>query len=315
MKKFLILFLSTVLLLSIPLYAAASSVSVATELTNIRQYYTEATELTLFEETIAMAAMGMLNGRKAYYPENDGSANALACRILAYAASGEVPENYAEPDDLKSLQAENGAFGTVEEHCLAMLALSATETLYNSVKAYEFLLSQQSENGSFADSSKDTALAITVLSLTENDAELLAAANAVKYLADYEASDEISLCWQIIGITNGNVDANTAGDRNLLEQLLSYQNKNDSSFYRTQNDAESDEEATVMALLALDAINQDSGALKRLAQEGELSLYDAEDFRPLIIFAAILLTVSIGFWIFIFLHKKNEKTLDETKIY
>lgn len=315
MKKFITLSLTLLLILAFSLSSSASSVSVATEITNIRTYYAEKTEFTSFEQTIAMASMGMLAGRKAYYPENDGSAITLARRILSYTASGETPEGYMEPEELKKLQSENGGFGSVETHCLAILALTASKTLYNSAKAYEYLISQQKENGSFGDNAKDTALAITAFSLTKNDAELSASAKAVRYLVDYSAPDEISLCWQIIGITNGNVDANTAGDRNLLETLMSYQNKTDYTFYRTQNDTKSDEEATVMALLALDAINRDSDALKRLAENGKLSLYELADMRPLIIFGAVLLAVSIGFWIFIFLHKKSTKTLDETKTY
>lgn len=315
MKKIAAIILTLTLLLTLTLTAAASSVSVATELTNIRSYYSQKNQATRYEETLALAAMGMLEGRTPFLPEKDGTAGTLAKRILAVNATGKIPENDTDAEELKNLQNTDGAFGNVESHCLSMMALSSRKAVYGSAKAYAWLLAQQGENGSFSDSAKDTALAVCILSRSQNDAELEAAAKGVKYLNQYEASNAVDLCWQIIGITDGGVDANTAADRGLLEDLLSYQNTADYSFYRSHNDTETDGEATVMALIALDTINKDGSLFQRLTTEGTLEYYNLADALPLIIFAAVLLVLSIAFWIFIFLHKKNTKTLDETKSY
>ncbi len=315
MKKFAALLLTFLMIAAIPLSASAASVSVATELTNVRGYYTEKTELTLFEETLAMASMGMLTGKTPYLPESDGTAGGLAKRILAVSALGEIPEGDPECQTLKDLQNADGSFGNVESHCLSILALTGRKEIFNSAKAYEWLLQQQNENGSFSDSPKETALAISALALSGNPKELEASANGVKYLIDYKAANAVELSWKIIGITDGGVDANTAGDRDLLETLLSYQNPSDYSFYLSKNDTKSDDTATVLALAALDAINKDSSMFQRLAKDGELVFYNPADAKPLLIFGGVLLAVSVGFWVFVFLHKKSTKTLKETKIY
>lgn len=315
MKKSAILLLTLLLIATFSLSSLGASVSVATELTQVRSYYTEKNPLTLFEETLALASMGMLTGKTAYLPEVDGTAGSLAKKILAISATGEIPENDPDVQTLKGFQNPDGTFGNVESHCLSILALASRKEVYNSAKAYQWLMQQQKENGSFADSPKETALAITALSLSKNQGELEAISKAVTYLTTYKATNSIDLCWQIIGITDGGVDATTAGDRKLLETLFSYQNPADYSFYRTSSDSKTDEQATVMALTALDAINDDSSLYQRLASDGKLTFFDPAQAKPLITFGIVLLVISAGFWIFIFTHKKNTKTLEETKTY
>lgn len=315
MKKIMLPLLTLILILVFSFSAAASTVSVATELANVRSHYTKKTELTLFEETLALASMGMLTGRTAHIPPEATDAEGLAKRILALTAQGTEEPTEAEIEALTKLQSEEGSFGPVEIHCMAMLALSSRKAIYNSARAFEWLIAQQGENGCFDGTIQATALAVTALSLSENSSEAVASAKAVKYLSDAEASDATELAWQIIGITDGGVDANTAGDRNLLENLLSYQNASDYSFYRSKNDTSSDPVATAMAVAALDAINEDSSLFQRLAKDGKLSFYDPADLRPLLIFAGVALALSIAFWIYVFLHKKSTKTLEETKTY
>ncbi len=315
MKKIFTLLLTFILIATLSLTSFGASVSVATELTQVRSYYTEQNQLTLFEETLAMASMGMLPGKTVYLPEKDGTAGGLAKHILALTATGDLSEINSDLQALKDFQNPDGTFGNIETHCLSMLALASRKEVYNSAKAYQWLMQQQSENGSFSDSPKLTALAISALSLSKNPEELEAISKAVAYLIGYKATNSIDLCWQIIGITDGNVDATTAGDRKLLETLLSYQNPADHSFYITQSDEKTDERATVMALTALDAINEDSSLYQRLASDGKLTFFDPAQAKPLIIFGVVSLVISAGFWIFIFAHKKNTKTLEETKTY
>lgn len=315
MKKIMLPLLTFVLILLFSFSAAASTVSVATELANVRSHYTKITELTSFEETLALASMGMLTGRTAHIPPEATDAEGLAKRILALTAQGTEAPKETEIKALTELQNAEGSFGPVEIHCLAMLALSSRKAIYNSAKAFEWLISQQSEDGCFDGSIRSTALAVTALSLSENSNEALASAKAVKYLSGAEAADASELAWQIIGITDGGVDANTAGDRNLLENLLSYRNTSDNSYYRSKNDAASDPISTAMALAALDAINEDSSLFQRLAKDGKLTFYDPADMKPLLIFAGVALTLSVAFWIYVFLHKKSTKTLEETKTY
>ncbi len=315
MKKITSFILALTVLFTLSVTAAAASVNVSNELNEVRKYYTEQKELSLWEETLTLASTGMLTGKTVFIPESDGSAKMLALRILTQTATDRIPENDGQPKELKNLQKEDGSFGDTATQALAMLALTARKEVYNSQKAYTYLLAQQAENGSFSDSPKDTALAICVLSFSQNEPEKQASAAAVKYLNSYKATNAVDLAWQMIGLTDGGVDAATAGDRNLLENLLSYQNETDKTFYKSHNDTATSPEATALALAALDAVNRDSGMLKRLAANGNLSLYSPEDARPLIIFGAVMLAVGIGFWVYIFLHKKSTKTLEETKTY
>ena len=213
------------------------------------------------------------------------------------------------------MQTENGSFGDAETHCLAMLALSATETVYNSGKAYTYLKSLQEESGAIGGSVKATALAITVLSLSDNTEDRSAKANAAAYITKAENTDALTVCWKIIGLTDAGLDAATVGERNILEKLYEYRNNENYTFSNTLENNEIDEQATVMALTALDAISRDSSLFKRLATDGELTLYTLEDFRPIITFAIVLLGISAAFWAFIFLHKKSTKTLSQTKTY
>ncbi len=315
MKKILVLLLTLLLAAAFSLTSLGASVSVATELTQVRSYYTEKDQLTLFEETLAMASMGMLPGKTAFLPEKDGTAGGVAKRILAVTAIGEIPEDDPDLAALKEFQDSDGSFGSVESHCLSMLALASRKEVYHSAKAYQWLMQQQGENGSFSDSPKITALAVSALSLSQNQEELEAVTKAVTYLINYKADNSIDLCWQIIGITDGGEDAATAGDRKLLETLFSYQSPADYSFYRTASDDDTDGQATVMALTALDAINEDSSLYQRLAADGKLTFFDPAQAKPLILFGVVLLVVSAGFWIVILTHKKNTKTLEETKTY
>ncbi len=314
MKKTAAFILTLVLLLTLSLNSFALA-NVTEEISNLRSYYAKRESVDLWEETLALASMGILTGRTPHLPEQDGTAGTLAKRILAVSATGNVPQEDSDAKTLKDLQNTDGSFGNVESHCLSMLALTAREELYNSAKAYSWLMTQQSENGSFSDSAKDTALAICILTRSENEAELAAAAKAVKYLNQYEAGNGIDLCWQIIGISDGGGDAATAGKRDLLENLLSYQNPSDYSFYRSNNDTVSDPQTTAIALIALDAVNKSGSVFQRLATDGEISFFNPADALPLLIFVGVVLVISIGFWCFIFLHKKNSKTLEETKTY
>ncbi|MBO5248209.1 MAG: terpene cyclase/mutase family protein [Clostridia bacterium] len=314
MKRIVTLFLTFVFIATISLYASAATVNVTRELTNVRSVYGEKTELSSFEETLALASVGHLAGKTPFIPKNDGTAEGLAKRILAQTAAGEVPESDNSVNQLKELQQGDGSFGNVDAHCLSMLALTARKEIYNSAKAYEWLMEQQRENGSFSDASKETALAICILSLSENEREREAKENAIAYLTGYESKTSIDTSWQIIGITDGGSNA-AAADKNLVEDLLSYRHSSEYSFYRASEDMTTDEEATIMALASLDAVNEGSSMLQRLAKNGNLTYFSPEDAVPLLIFAVVMLGISVVFWIFIFVHKKNTKTLKETKEY
>ena len=122
MKKIVTLILSLLLIAALSLSAAASSVSLATEIANMRTYYAETKELTLWEETLVFAAMGMLTERTPFLPEETQTEDRLAQRALAQMAIGAT----AETDALKALQNEDGSFGAVDVHCLSMLALKGT---------------------------------------------------------------------------------------------------------------------------------------------------------------------------------------------
>lgn len=311
MKKIVTLILSLLLIAALSLSAAASSVSLATEIANMRTYYAETKELELWEETLVFAAMGMLTERTPFLPEEMQTADRLAQRALAQMAIGAT----AETDALKALQNEDGSFGAVDVHCLSMLALKGNGVLYNSVKAYAHLLAQQKEDGSFGASVKETALAITVLSLSDNEEEVQAYGKAVQYLLKHEAKNCEEIAWQIIGITDGNVDAVSSGGRDLLQKLLDYQNPEEYYFYRTENDNTADRLCTATALMALDTVNKDGSLFKRLATDGTVSFFDPADLIPLGIFFGVLLCISVGFWVFIFKHKKSTKTLADAKKY
>ena len=314
MKKLLTLALALLMFAAIPLSSAASTADVSRELINIQASYKEKLTLTRAEETLAMASMEWLTGRTAYYPESDGTADTLDYRVLTSAATQDMPEGFSDPETLAGLQKTDGSFGSLETHCIAIIALRSTQTSFNSPGAYKYLLSQQKENGTFGNTMKETALAVAALSLSENQSELNALSATMNYLATYKTDDIKDLCWQIIALTDCGVNAVTTGDTTRLERLLSHQNGT-GAFSLTPTGTESDEETTVLALLALDTINRDSSAYKRIATEGLLKRYSIEDFRSLLIFLGALLAISIVFWIYVIVHKKNNKTLEETKLY
>ncbi|MBQ4323414.1 MAG: hypothetical protein IJC19_05695 [Clostridia bacterium] len=314
MKKLLTLTLTLLLLCGMVLTASASTVDVSRELINIQASYKEKITLTLYEETLAMASMEWLTGRTPFYPEEDGTVLSLACRVLAYSATASIPEQFPEIDKLAGMQKDDGSFGDTETHCLAMLALRSVNKTYNSPGAYKYLLTLQKEDGTFGESIKETALAMTVLSLSENEQERSTMAATMNYLATYRTADMKELCWQIIALTDCGVNATNTGDTTRLERLLSHQTST-GAFSLVADSEEADEEATVLALLALDAINRDASAYKRLATDGLLKRYSLEDFKSLFMFFGVLLVISAVFWLYVILHKKHDKTLEETKTY
>lgn len=314
MKKLLTLGMALLLLMAIPLSSAASTADVSRELINIQASYGKKITLTRYEETLAMASMEWLNGRTAFYPEDDGTVDALARRVLTYAATQDIPEGFSDGDKLAGMQGADGSFGNLETHCLAMLALRSMQISFNSPGAYKHLLAQQKENGTFGSSLRETALAVCVLTLSDNQEEVNALSSTMNYLATYKTDDMKELCWQMIALTDCGINAVTTGDTTRLERLLDHQ-MGTGAFALTPTGTEADEEATVLALLALDAVNRDSSAYKRLATDGLLKRYSIEDFRSLFILLGVMLAISLAFWIYVILHKKHNKTLEETKIY
>jgi len=313
-KKILTLFLALILTALIPLSAAASTADVSRELLDVQASFQEKTVLDKYEQIIAFSSMEWVYGRELRFPENDGSATTLAKRILAYTASARVPEVFQEPEQLSALQGADGSFGDPETHALAMLALRSAKATYNSPGAYRHLLSLQNQDGSFGASMKETALCVIALSLSDNPDEINAVRIAIDYLAAYRAEGLEDLCWQIVALTDSGVNALNTGDNTRLETLLSYRTKT-GAFSLTKDGENQDEDVTVLALLALDAINRDGSAFKRLASDGLLKRYSIEDFRSILYFGIGLLVVSLAFWIYVFLHKKHNKTLEETKTY
>lgn len=314
MKRILTLILALLLFASLALSATASTADLSDYILALKASYQEKLVLTSFEETLGMAALDGMRGRTPFYPESDGTAKTLSLRILAYTATDSVPEVFPEGDDLALLQDADGSFGDLKTHCLSMLALRTLGKSYNSAKAYEFVLSNQKEDGSFGQSAQETALCITVLSLSDNAREINAVRFALEYLSSYRATNLPDLCWQMIGLTDGGVNALTIGDSSRLERLLSYATEK-GNYALTAGSQDADEDATALALLTLDAVNRDKSAFKRLAENGLMKRYGFADFKPLITFFAILLIIAIGFWAYVFLHKKHDKTLEETKKY
>ena len=294
--------------------AAASTAKLDDYILALKASYQEKLVLTSFEATLGMASMDWMRGRTVFYPESDGTAATLAPRILAFTATDSVPESFPEGDELLSLQEEDGSFGDLTTHCLSMIAMRSLGKSYNSPKAYEFVLSNQNEDGSFGKSMKETALCITVLSLSDNAKEINAIRFALDYLASGRATNHSELCWQMMGLTDGGVNALTIGDSSRLERLLSH-GTGKGNYAATPGSTEASEEATALTLLTLDAVNRDKSAFKRLAEDGLMKQYGFEDFKPLITLLAIFLTVSLAFWIYVILHKKHNKTLEETKTY
>ena len=276
MKRWtLLILIAAMLLTAFPLSAAAATVSVADEILNLKEYYAETTRVTLWEEVLSFSSLGMLSER---IDVTLGLNNASAEGMaleILSDAARSVAVESERVSRLSGLQKEDGSFGTA----------------------------------------KQTALAITVLSLSDNEEEREAMNGAAKYFAAFPAETEQELCWQIMGITDAGFDANTTKDRDLLAKLLSYQNNATYSYSDTYDTTEAEALPTALALMTYDTVNRSGSPMKRLAQNGNLSRYTLSDFRPLLIAFGVLLFLSVLFWIYIFLHKKNRKTLDETKIY
>lgn len=314
MKRFLTLFLALILIATIALSASAATADLSDILMALKASYQEKLQLTAFEETLGMASMDWLRGRTAFYPESDGTAKTLSRRILAYTATDSVPEVFPEGDELLSLQEADGSFGDLITHCLSVLAMQSLKKSYNSAKAHDYILNQQNEDGSFGDSIQQTALCITVLSMQKNGVEQTAVSRGLEYLSEYRATTVTDLCWQMIGMTDAYNGDTVLKDTSRMETLLTYQTDS-GSFSQTANSNETDADTTALALLAIDAVNRDASAFKRLAQDGLMKQYSFEDFKPLFTLLAVLLALAIAFWVYVFLHKKHDKTLEETKKY
>lgn len=321
MKRILTLILTFVFLAAAGTSTAAATINVSGELANLKTYYAnrypkEKELLSVWEESLAFASMNMLTSRFApYLPEDDGGATPKAKRLLtSVAQKNPAEERTEELNALIAMQDKNGSFGTAEDTVFAMLAIKACKGSFNSVKAYRELLNTQKENGSFADDVRLTALAISLLAQTDNQSEKDALEAAALYLNTFEAKDETELCWQIIGLCDAGL-ASSDKTSELLTQLLTYQNHNDYSYTSVYERTEGEPYATVMALTAFDAVNRSGSLYLRISRDGNLSLYETRDFLPLLITFIVLLFLSVLFWIFILLHKKNTKTLEETKKY
>lgn len=314
MKKILTLLLALILAVSLSVTAFAATGDYAGDLLKFNDFYAKKKTLTSFEETVALASVEQMAGITPFIPESDGGAESLSTRILARIAVADTAKDFNEPNELKALQGEDGSFGETDVHCYAMLALSAANKINGSVtyasgKAYESLRARQKEDGSFDGDVTATALAIAVLACSDSPEDRNAKTQANGFLRAYKAKDCVELCWQIIGLADSATDPGS-----LIADLKGYRLE-DGSFTKNMDGTQTDEQATALALIALNAANQSAGAFRLLAQNGKLTKYKAEDFRFLIILVVVLVAASAIFWLVVILHKKHDKTLEETKRY
>ncbi len=323
LKKIVSVFLSVVFVLATAVIVSASSTSnVSDELTNLKRYYATVNKLTDWNEVLLFASQGMLTSdieiSEPEYEEN----NAVSCSqlILISIARGFYPDTYLENLNLTTalaeMQNDSGLFGNVQAQYMAILALDAAKTSYQKEAAVKELIAFQREDGSFSenDAIQNTSLAVSALCFYQKDPEVKSAIDrAISFLKNAKAKNSIEISWKITALVDAGADPNTGICAELVAELLTYKNQADNSYSATHQTLNAEPEATAMAMIALDAINRSSSVYQRIAAKGYLQQYSLSDFKPLIYTYLVLFIFAIVFWIYVFLKKKNIRTLEEAK--
>lgn len=330
-KKTLTLVLLSVFLFTVMTqsFSAASTVKVANEVTYTRGYYLSTKDnAQSFYENLAFATTGIfLYTEFEPYHTLSESAEDIACEFITQISMDRY-EDITDPQILISKQTDDGSFETLRGTALSVVAISALKNkvegiMYHESKAVSFILSNQKDDGSFGNGIEDTWIVLSAISQFSADPDVKKAEEkAVDYIRSITNKDGsigsgtlIEACFAALAITEASdvIDMMDQEWSSLASYIVSFKNK-DASYRNHLGDEENcDREATGIALLALDSINRGKSPVKRIIAEGELNMYNPEDYTAFIIFYACVLAVAIGLWIFIFLRKNSTKTLAEAK--
>ncbi|NMA95737.1 MAG: terpene cyclase/mutase family protein [Clostridiales bacterium] len=262
-------------------------------------YKNENTELSTWDEVVSLHWAGAnLHSTPWQLPTwessnlNDESpASSYAGYILGLMAKGEDPSNIWDRNlvaELQEMQNERGAFGNINDHIWAVIALEAADGNYNVAKAMEYLISQQKHDGGYAYGEDDTpelisepdmtGMALVALSMHMDRAEVTDTVDRIlEYLKENQLPSGGFESW---GTENTNsIAAVISGLIALEENVLSEQwikNGNtmvdalseflldDGSFTYSLEPKESNDMATYQALIALNDLKKSKSVWKNI---------------------------------------------------
>lgn len=326
MKKLFAIIISITLMLSLlSVGASAETLNITSEITYLRNYYVSTFEKDgaskSFDENIALAVGGAYSyvQIEPYYADGE-SVSAFSTNIITNAAFGKE-QTQETVDALVKMQNDDGSFGNLDETLLAVVALKTTSTVFGSESAVNYILSNQQENGSFGDSST-TARVLSVINMYSTDSVVATAIeNAVNYLKSdlsddgvFDGGSSAALSYAIMGLCDVGETPSSDDWGNLFAALVDFKTE-DGSYKMFADDEEPSDEATALAMCALHALGTMHSPLKQLMTDGSFVTFNISDYTPFFIAYGVLAALSIAFWVFIFVRKKNNKTLAETKKY
>lgn len=334
MKKTVKKAFTVIMILAVTICCAigtSAASNTANDLAKLKLYITEnKIQPQTAEETVIFAKAGLLYGDIiGFIPAVDETdPEMLADTILALLATERNPAEYNEKDlcsILAGLQHEDGSFGSLRATCLAMIALKASKTSFNSTKGAEFVIKAAKENGSIAETDNvfyETYLAVTVLAPYRSTSTSVT--ETMKKAAEFVQTEmtsenasfspkDIADAIMIITDLGGNPDDETYG--RLVEKLLNYQNLDGSGTFYITDYGNTDRDTTVEAMRALDAVSYGASDLKTLSEMGKFSTgIDFDGLKPFLTVLAIMAGLSIIMWIIVFsLKKPKTQTLEEYK--
>ncbi|NMA95042.1 MAG: LPXTG cell wall anchor domain-containing protein [Clostridiales bacterium] len=299
---------------------------------NVLEFYkSESTELSTWDEIVSLHWSGEdINADPWQLPDwgsddlNDESpASSYAGYILGLIARGEDPTNIWDRnlvEELQEMQNERGAFGNINDHIWAVIALEASDGKYDVNKAMEYLTSQQKDDGGYAYGEDDTpelisepdmtGMALVALSMhmdKDNVAETVD--RALEYL---EASQLSTGGFESWGMENTNsIAAVISGlialeedvlsekwtkDGNTMVDALSEFLLDDGSFTYGLEPKESNKMATYQALIALNDLKKSKSVWKNINAKATVGEQSAkENDNKTVIFAVIGVALLGGF--------------------
>lgn len=329
MRRIITLLITVILVVScLSVSSSASSVNMSTQVTYTRDFIVEnSIPVKNWNETVMYSAVGFftLTEVEPYIPEADySSAYTTATRIVTLISVGELNRESSEDNEdvkvLVSLQNEDGSFGDLNATLVSIMALKACDSLFMSEKAVEWVLSNQSDDGSFSSDGEHlvvtTSHVMTVLSQYVSDSRVGSALEkSIEFLKSQQTENGFfddgrcdTVCSALIGLVD--VGVSVAGDEwgKFVDNLIKFRN-DDYSYNMFVDDDVFDSEATLYAVATFDAVGRSKSVYTRLMEDGELNQYSIKDYIPFLTGYGIVACVSIVFWIYLmfFRNRKDYK--------
>ncbi|MBC8535291.1 prenyltransferase/squalene oxidase repeat-containing protein [Feifania hominis] len=217
---------------------------------------------------------------------DEGVSN-LVGAAYALEAIGEDPHTALGvdlPQEIANAQQADGGFGYLNETVYAVLALEHFSQSYNRTAALDAILEKQLDSGAFCfspewgESVDVTGMALSALSLYDDDRARQAVEEAVAYLDEVQLEDggfaemglenATTLATVITGLQDCGVDLSEKRWNKIVDELISYQLE-DGGFKNEPQDKQANRMTTYQALTALDAVTAEKSFFVRGAVPAE----------------------------------------------